>query len=80
MVADDTSLDDITLGEVVRRLDRIETKLDTAHPTKAEFRGEVQPLRDRVQRLESAQTWIARLIGTGLVGLVIDVAVRLGSR
>lgn len=75
-------MDDITVGELVRRLERIERKIDAQHSVSPEVFGlHAQGVERRLEELEDGAKWLTRalvLAWVGIIGTVITSAVTGG--
>lgn len=75
--------DDISVGEIARRLTRIEGKLDQQlFVTQDVYKAEKQAAMDaraaqneRINKLEDSQTWAFRMMAAAFIGLIVEGAV-----
>ena len=63
-------------GEVLRRLENIERKLDNGHFLRKDFfEAVIKAMSEDVKDLKQANTWLMRLIVTMALGLVAEAVV-----
>lgn len=72
----------VSLGEIVRRLSRIETKLDTKVVQSDLYDSEKhaaiesrQVLATRIDRLEEGRSWLIRTVGFAVIGMIVEAIV-----
>lgn len=65
--------DEVTLGELARRLTRIEGKLDQQiYVPRDLYESQRRDDRERLTKLEDTMTWAFRLVGAAFLGIILE--------